>query len=85
MQEKQIITEQILKVAAQRGADKSTCPSEIARMLFPDNWRKHMGMVMEVAIGLSIDGKILITQKGKAVDVEKIKGPVRIKQCTLSR
>jgi len=84
MQEKQIITEQILKVAAQRGADKSTCPSEIARMLFPDNWRKHMGMVMEVAIGLSIDGKILITQKGKAVDVEKIKGPVRIKQCTLS-
>ena len=85
MQEKQIITEQILKVAAQRGADKSTCPSEIARMLYPDNWRKHMGMVMEVAIGLSIDGKILITQKGKAVDVEKIKGPVRIKQCTLSR
>jgi Protein of unknown function (DUF3253) len=81
MKEKQIIAVCILKVAAQRGADKSTCPSEIARMLFPDDWRKQMGAIMEVAINLSIDGKISITQKGKAVDVRKIKGPVRIKQC----
>ncbi|MEH3112343.1 DUF3253 domain-containing protein [Pedobacter terrae] len=80
MQEKQKIAEQILHMASQRGADKSTCPSEIARMLFPDHWREHMSNVMEVAIGLYIEGKISITQQGKAVDVEKIKGPVRIKQ-----
>ncbi|WP_412469158.1 DUF3253 domain-containing protein [Pedobacter sp. KLB.chiD] len=80
MQEKQKIAERILMVTGQRGADKSTCPSEIARMLFPDHWRNHMETVMEVAIGLCVDGKISITQKGKAVDVEKIKGPVRIKQ-----
>ncbi|WP_293786721.1 DUF3253 domain-containing protein [uncultured Pedobacter sp.] len=82
MQEKQKIAERILLVAGQRGADKSTCPSEIARMLYPDHWRKYMGTVMEVAIDLCVNGKISITQKGKAVDVEKIKGPVRIKQPT---
>jgi hypothetical protein len=80
MQEKQIIAARILMVAEQRGSDKSTCPSEIARMLFPNDWREHMRTIMEVAIDLSIDGKILITQKGKAIDVGKIKGPVRIKQ-----
>ncbi|SDF66308.1 Protein of unknown function [Pedobacter terrae] len=84
MQEKQIIAERILMVAAQRGPDKSTCPSEIARMLFPNDWRKYMGIIMEVAIDLTIGGKIAITQKGKAVDVGKIKGPVRIKQHTLT-
>lgn len=82
MQEKQIIAERILMVAAQRGPDKSTCPSEIARMLYPNDWRKHMGIIMEVAIDLTTGGKIAITQKGKAVDVGKIKGPVRIKQHT---
>lgn len=80
MQQKEKIAEHILAVAEQRGADKSTCPSEIARTLFPDHWRKQMATVMEVAIGLCVDGKISITQKGKAVDLEKIKGPVRIKQ-----
>ncbi|WP_293742965.1 DUF3253 domain-containing protein [uncultured Pedobacter sp.] len=80
MQGKKEIAERILAVAEQRGADKSTCPSEIARMLFPGHWREQMAAVMEVAIDLCNNGKILITQKGKEVDVKKIKGPVRIKQ-----
>ncbi|WP_291206869.1 DUF3253 domain-containing protein [Dyadobacter sp.] len=29
----------ILSTAIHRGPEKSTCPSEIARMLFPDGWR----------------------------------------------
>ncbi|SFA54456.1 Protein of unknown function [Pedobacter suwonensis] len=80
MQGKKEIAERILAVAEQRGADKSTCPSEIARMLFPGRWREQMAAVMEVAIDLCNNGKISITQKGKEVDVKKIKGPVRIKQ-----
>ena len=80
MQGKKEIAERILAVAEQRGADKSTCPSEIARMLFPGYWREEMAAVMEVAIDLCNNGKISITQKGKEVDIKKIKGPVRIKQ-----
>lgn len=73
------IAQRILSVALERGKDKSTCPSEIARMLFPQEWRKKMDMVMDVARDLHANGKICITQQGKAVDIQKIKGPVRIK------
>jgi len=73
------IEETILATAIHRGAEKSTCPSEIARMLFPDGWRKHMKDVLEVAIDLHNKGSVAITQKGIPVDVKNIKGPVRIK------
>ncbi|GGB98168.1 DUF3253 domain-containing protein [Dyadobacter sediminis] len=69
----------VLSTAIHRGAEKSTCPSEIARMLFPDDWRKHMKDVLKVAIDLHNKGSIVITQKGMPVDVKNIKGPVRIK------
>lgn len=73
------IAAMILAVAMQRGVEKSTCPSEIARMLFPGDWRKHMKDVVDVAIDLQQQNKVLITQKGVPVDVEHIKGPIRIK------
>jgi len=79
MQSDQIISQTILSVAAQRGKEKSTCPSEIARMLFPDDWRRHMNEVVEVAIDLQNHGKVLITQKGLPVEIDRIKGPIRIK------
>ena len=73
------ISETILSVETQRGTDKSTCPSEIARMMFPGDWRKHMQEVRDVAIDLHRSKKVVITQKGEPVDVDHIKGPVRIK------
>jgi len=75
----QDIATTILTTAAKRGPEKSTCPSEIARMLFPDDWRKHMGTVVEEAISLHNQGKVMITQKGQPIDVNHIKGPIRIK------
>ncbi len=79
MQQHADILEAILSVATHRGLEKSTCPSEIARILFPYDWRKHMKDVLDVAIDLHIQGKVVITQKGAPVDVNHIKGPVRIK------
>ncbi|OWK71371.1 DUF3253 domain-containing protein [Pedobacter sp. AJM] len=73
------ISATILLMAEQRGPEKSTCPSEIARRLYPDDWRKHMKNIREVAIGLHQQGKIMITQKGMPVDIDHIKGPIRIK------
>lgn len=69
----------ILSVAGQRGPEKSTCPSEIARMLFPGNWRTQMKEVVEIAIDLHQQGKVVITQHGTSIDVNEIKGPIRIK------
>ena len=79
MQHYEKITTTIVSTATHRGAKKSTCPSEIARMLFPNNWRKHMKDVLEVAIDLHNKGSVVITQKGMPVDVKNFKGPVRIK------
>lgn len=73
------ILKTILLMAAQRGPEKSTCPSEIARLLFPDDWRQHMRIVVDAAVDLQNQGKIVITQKGKPIDVNHIKGPIRIK------
>lgn len=76
------ISTTILTVARQRGIEKSTCPSEIARMLFPDDWRNHMDEIVDVAIDMHKQGKVQITQKGLPIDVTHIKGPIRIKITT---
>jgi len=73
------ISATIISVATDRGKDKSTCPSEISRMLFPGDWRTHMKEVVDVAIELHNQGKVLITQKGSGIEVNHIKGPIRIK------
>lgn len=48
-----IISKQIITTVTQRGPEKSTCPSEIARMLFADNWRDYMQQVSDVAIDIT--------------------------------
>ena len=73
------IRETILNMASKRGPDKTVCPSEIARALYPANWRKHMQDIRDAAIELQKDGKVTITQKGQPADVGHIKGPIRIK------
>jgi hypothetical protein len=79
MQQSPDISAAILTTATQRGPEKSTCPSEIARMLFPTDWSKRMGDVVDAAIDLHNQHKVVITQKGIPVDVNHIKGPIRIK------
>ncbi len=69
----------ILSTAKARGDEKTFCPSEIARELFPADWRANMQEVVEVAIALQKQGKVLITQRGEPVDIDHIKGPIRIK------
>ena len=82
MDSKTDISTTILTVARQRGIEKSTCPSEIARMLFPDDWRNHMDEIIDVAIDMHKQGKVQITQKGLPIDITHIKGPIRIKITT---
>ncbi|WP_243837190.1 DUF3253 domain-containing protein [Mucilaginibacter gilvus] len=69
----------ILLMATERGPCKSTCPSEVARALFPHDWRKHMQEVRDAAVELHHAGHVTITQKGRPVDTGNIKGPIRIK------
>lgn len=65
-------------MAAARGTDKSICPSEVARAMFGNNWRPHMQTVRDAAFDLMEENQVIVTQKGKKVDRENLKGPVRI-------
>jgi len=79
MQQYETITTTILSTAIHRGTEKSTCPSEIARLLFPNDWREHIKDVIDVAIDLHNKGSGVITQRGIPIDVKDFKGPVRSK------
>ncbi len=74
-----VIKNTILTMAASRGTDKTICPSEVARVLFGENWRKEMQTVRDAAFDLAGKNQVMVTQKGKKVGPENLKGPIRIK------
>lgn len=69
----------ILDMAAARGEDKTICPSEVARAMFGSDWRKEMQAVRDAAFDLARENQVIVMQKGKKVERENLKGPVRIK------
>lgn len=71
--------EAILTLTAARGAASSICPSEAARALDPEQWRRRMGDVRGAAVRLAKEGRIVILRKGKPVDPENFKGVIRLR------
>ena len=71
--------EAILALTAARGAGSSICPSEAARALDPEQWRRRMGDVRGAAVRLAKEGRIVILRKGKPVDPENFKGVIRLR------
>ena len=72
----------ILRLVAERGDEKSVCPSEVARALGgpqPDAWRPLMQPVRRVAVRLTRQGRIAILRKGQPVaDPDGFKGVYRL-------
>jgi hypothetical protein len=68
----------ILRLVEVRGADKSICPSEVARALDPA-WQRLMGPVRQAAIGLAVAGRIDILRQGKPVDPVGVRGVIRLR------
>lgn len=60
-----------------RGADKTICPSDVARALAAE-WRPLMPRVREVAADLAARGEIVVTQRGTPVDALAANGPIRL-------
>lgn len=71
-----------LKFADKRGLEKTYCPSDVARELFPENWRNKMDLVREVADELVKSGHLLVLQKGviKMELPSKLTGPIRLRK-----
>lgn len=72
------IEKTILAMATNRGTDKTICPSEVARAMFGEKWRSQMQTVRDAAFNLAAENKVTVMQKGKKVDPEHLKGPIRI-------
>ena len=85
------IREIMLALVQERGPQKSVCPSEVARALVTaqiddheqqvtdgEAWRMHMDAVRAMAHRLVEEGRIVVTQQGKSVDIRTAKGPVRL-------
>ncbi len=77
------LEETILRLLAARGAGKTICPSEAARVVAASDeradWEPLMDPARAAARRLVADGRLVITQGGHIVDGSTAKGPVRLR------
>lgn len=77
------LEEAILALLAERGRDKTICPSEAAKVVGGKDERRDWEGLMEPARAAArrlVDaGKIVITQSGRVVEPSTAKGPIRLK------
>ncbi|MDP2803976.1 MAG: DUF3253 domain-containing protein [Phreatobacter sp.] len=71
----------ILHLTQGRGPDKSICPSEAAKHVAAArdvDWHSLMQPVRRAAIGLALEGRLVILRKGKPVDPADFRGVYRL-------
>lgn len=73
------LRKKILELAEKVGEEKTICPSEVARALWPDDWLPHMEEIRAVAVELRDEGEIEISQKGIPVRESQFTGPIRLR------
>jgi len=73
----------MLKMLADRGAGRSICPSEVARLIEPEAWRDLMEPCRCAARRLVARGLAEITQDSRVVDPSCARGPIRVRLRTL--
>ncbi len=71
----------ILTLLERRGAGKTICPSEAARSLAGEDreFRPYMAVVRDAARALVADGRIEVMQKRRVIDLDKARGPIRLR------
>ena len=75
------IADAIETAVRQRGADKTICPSEVARTLVGSDeklWRLLMAPIKVEAMRLAREGRVDIRRKGQSVAPDGVKGIYRI-------
>jgi hypothetical protein len=69
----------ILTLLAAAGAGRTVSPTDAARALEPGaDWHLLMPAVRRAAVKLALDGRIVITRKGRPVDPNDFKGVYRL-------
>ena len=73
------LEETIRRLLSARAASSSICPSDAARAVAPDDWHPLMEPARQAAQRLVTAGEVDITQGGRSVDLDSVKGPIRIR------
>jgi hypothetical protein len=79
MADEDALREAILALLAQRGPDKTICPSDAARAVAGRDFRPLMQRTRQVAAALVAEGRIEVTQRGQPVDLATVRGPIRLR------
>ena len=58
---------------------KSIEPSDVAKELQPEQWKRMLPKVRHAALALMRQGRLTITKKGKAIDPNAFKGVIRLR------
>ena len=70
----------ILRLARERGPDKTICPSDAARAIGGAHWRDLMDQARDTARALAKAGDVEISQGGDVLDPDATwRGPIRIR------
>jgi hypothetical protein len=75
------LEQDILRLLDERAPGATICPSDVARDVgTPDGWRELMEPVRRAARRLVASGTVEITQHGEVVDLDDVRGPIRIRR-----
>ena len=69
----------ILELLARRREGATICPSDAARAAGGDDWRPLMQPARDAARRLVAQGRIHVTQRGHVVDLDSVRGPIRLR------
>jgi hypothetical protein len=69
----------IFDLLAKVAPGKSISPEEVARAVDAEGWRRLLGHVRAVAVGLARQGRLVITRHGKPADPDDFKGVYRLR------
>lgn len=69
----------IFELLGKLPAGKSVSPEDVARAVDPAGWRRELGKVRPVAVGLARAGRLVILRHNKPADPGEFKGVWRIR------
>ena len=73
------IEDAIFALLAALPPGKSVSPEEVAKAVDATGWRRLLGQVRGVAVGLARAGRLVITRHGEPADPDRFKGVYRLR------
>jgi hypothetical protein len=81
MTDPDVIEQTILRLAGERGPEKTICPSDAARAIVGsnvDDWGPLMQPLKRIAMRMAREGRVVLYRKGKSVSPDDLRGIYRI-------